>query len=119
MSTLDEIEARLQAATPGPWSMQNVRRMPDGFPGHYADIEPMIAGGVDPADGELIAHAPARVGVTTFASNIGRIRAVAEAAAAAERNVVVMGRAMRRAIERIEKDGHVAGHPRMIRIERL
>ena len=27
--------------------------------------------------------------------------------------------AMRAALERIEKDGHVAGHPRMIRIERL
>jgi hypothetical protein len=26
---------------------------------------------------------------------------------------------MRAALERIEKDGHVAGRPRMIRIERL
>jgi ribonuclease J len=48
---------------------------------------------------EIIAAAPHRVCVTTFASNIGRIRAVAEAAAKADRNLVVMGRAMRRAID--------------------
>jgi hypothetical protein len=58
MSALDDIEQRLAAATPGPWSMENVQRMPDGLPGLYADIEPMIAGGVDPLDAELIAHAP-------------------------------------------------------------
>lgn len=60
---------------------------------------------------ELIAAAPARVGVTTFASNIGRIRAVAEAAAAAERNVVVMGRAMRRAIDVARDCGLLDGLP--------
>jgi ribonuclease J len=48
---------------------------------------------------KLIAEAPARVAVTTFASNIARLRAVAEAAKACGRNVVVMGRAMRRAID--------------------
>ena len=36
----------------------------------------------------LIAEAPNRVAVTTFASNIGRIRAVAEAAMKAERNQI-------------------------------
>lgn len=48
---------------------------------------------------ELIATAPHRVLVTTFASNVARIRAVAEAAEAAGRDVVVMGRAMKRAID--------------------
>ena len=48
---------------------------------------------------EIIKAAPHRVAVTTFASNVGRVRAVAEAAAKADRNVVVMGRAMRRAID--------------------
>ena len=43
---------------------------------------------------ELISNAPARVAVTTFASNVARMRAVAEAAAACDREVVLVGRAM-------------------------
>ena len=47
---------------------------------------------------QLIAQAPARVVVTTFASNIARIRSVAEAAQAAGRQVLCLGRAMDRAV---------------------
>src|SRR5438105_2305195 len=43
---------------------------------------------------ELIGNAKGRIAVTTFASNVARMRAVAEAAAAAGREVVVVGRAM-------------------------
>ena len=45
---------------------------------------------------ELIKAAKGRVAVTTFASNVARLRAVVEAARAAEREVVVVGRAMDR-----------------------
>src|SRR6185503_13153160 len=45
---------------------------------------------------ELIRTAPGRVAVTTFASNVGRLRAVADAARAAGREVIVVGRAMDR-----------------------
>ncbi|HEY5278316.1 MAG TPA: ribonuclease J [Pseudolabrys sp.] len=45
---------------------------------------------------ELIKAAKGRVAVTTFASNVARLRAVSEAARAAEREVVVVGRAMDR-----------------------
>lgn len=48
---------------------------------------------------ELVASAPARVAVTTFASNVARIRAVAEAARACGRDVVAVGRAMDRVID--------------------
>ncbi len=48
---------------------------------------------------EQIASAPGRVAVTTFASNVARIRAVAEAAEACGREVVVVGRAMERVID--------------------
>src|SRR5258705_12147628 len=44
----------------------------------------------------LIRTARGRVAVTTFASNVARLRAVAEAAAACDREVVLVGRAMER-----------------------
>jgi len=44
----------------------------------------------------IIKQARGRVAVTTFASNVARIRAVADAARAADREVVVVGRAMER-----------------------
>lgn len=49
---------------------------------------------------EIIKGSPGRrVVVTTFASNLGRIRSVAEAAVAAGRTLVVIGRAMHRVIQ--------------------
>ncbi len=48
---------------------------------------------------ELIATAPGRVAVTTFASNVARLRSAALAAYAAGREVVVVGRAMERVIQ--------------------
>ena len=59
----------------------------------------------------LIQDAPARVLVTTFASNIARIRAVADAALATGRNLIVVGRAMDRAIEVARECGYFDGIP--------
>lgn len=85
------------------------------------DSTNVLRDGVSPSErevatslAEIIAAAPARVGVTTFASNIGRIRAVAEAAQKAERNVVVMGRAMRRAIDVARECGMLDGLPEFL-----
>ncbi|HXY90447.1 MAG TPA: ribonuclease J [Xanthobacteraceae bacterium] len=47
---------------------------------------------------EIVRAAKGRVAVTTFASNVARIRSAALAAAAAGREVVVVGRAMERVI---------------------
>jgi ribonuclease J len=58
---------------------------------------------------ELIASAPARVAVTTFASNVGRIRAAALAAQAAGREVVVVGRAMDRIAQVARETGYLEG----------
>jgi ribonuclease J len=58
---------------------------------------------------ELIRAAPARVAVTTFASNVARLRAVAEAAAACEREVVVVGRAMDRIAQVARETGYLDG----------
>ena len=44
--------------------------------------------------GDIIKKAPRRVAVTTFSSNVARVKAVAEAAQAAKRQLVVAGRAL-------------------------
>jgi ribonuclease J len=58
---------------------------------------------------ELIRSAPARVAVTTFASNVARLRAVAQAAATCEREVVVVGRAMERIVQVARETGYLDG----------
>jgi ribonuclease J len=58
---------------------------------------------------ELIKNARGRVAVTTFASNVGRLRAVAEAARAADRDVVVVGRAMERTVHIARELGYFDG----------
>ncbi len=60
---------------------------------------------------KLIMDAPGRVAVTTFASNVGRLRAVADAALAAGRQVVLIGRAMRRAADVARMLGYLEGVP--------
>jgi ribonuclease J len=59
--------------------------------------------------GELIRTAPRRVAVTTFASHVGRLRAVADAARAAGREVVVVGRAMERVVQVARETGYLDG----------
>ncbi len=61
--------------------------------------------------GELIKNARGRVAVTTFASNVARLRTVAEAAAAADREVVVVGRAMDRITQIARECGYLNGIP--------
>jgi len=48
---------------------------------------------------EIVKDAPKRVAVTTFSSNVARVKAIAEAARAAGRQLVVAGRALHRVIE--------------------
>src|SRR5581483_8436790 len=57
----------------------------------------------------LIKSAPRRVAVTTFASNVARLRAVAEAARAADREVVLVGRAMERVVQVARETGYFDG----------
>jgi ribonuclease J len=58
---------------------------------------------------DLIKNAPARVAVTTFASNVARMRSAALAAAAAGREVVVVGRAMDRIAQVARETGYLDG----------
>jgi ribonuclease J len=56
---------------------------------------------------DLIKDAPHRVAVTTFASNVARIRSVAEAARQCGREVVVVGRAMDRVVDVARECGYL------------
>jgi len=58
---------------------------------------------------EIVKAARGRVAVTTFASNVGRLRAVIDAARAAEREVVVVGRAMDRIVQVARETGYMEG----------
>ncbi len=60
---------------------------------------------------EIVAAAPQRVAITAFSSNVARIRAIFEAAAANDRHIVVMGRAMRRVINVAADCGFMDGLP--------
>ncbi|MEE1656455.1 ribonuclease J [Microvirga sp. CF3062] len=59
----------------------------------------------------LIKDAPHRVAVTTFASNVARIRSVAEAARECGREVVVVGRAMDRVVDVAKECGYLDDLP--------
>lgn len=56
---------------------------------------------------KIIAGAPRRVAVTTFASNVARIKAVADAAQANGRSLVVAGRALHRVINVAIETGYL------------
>ncbi|MFY9629460.1 MAG: ribonuclease J [Methylocystis sp.] len=67
----------------------------------------------------LVSEATGRVLVTTFASNIARVRAIAEAAQACGRSVVVAGRALDRAIQVARDCGYLEGVPGFFSLDHL
>jgi ribonuclease J len=75
----------------------------DGYSASELDVSQTIE--------DLIRSAPARVAGTTFASHIPRIRTVAEAALAAGREIVVVGRAMERTVQVARETGWLDGVP--------
>ena len=73
----------------------------DGRSPSEAEVATIIAG--------LVKSAKGRVAVTTFASNVARVKAVADAARAADREVVVVGRAMERVVLVARECGYLDG----------
>jgi ribonuclease J len=80
------------------------------------DSTNIVRDGISPSESdvaaclkELIANAPHRVAITTFASNVARMRAVAEAAQACGREVVMVGRAMDRVADVADDCGYLSG----------
>jgi ribonuclease J len=62
----------------------------------------------------VIEKAPGRVAITTFSSNVGRIRSIAEAASDCGRQVLVLGRSLKRMIGVATELGYMEGIPAFI-----
>ncbi len=78
----------------------------EGIRALVCDSTNAVREGVSPSEAEvaenlktIIASAKNRVAVTLFASNVARIKAVVEAARANNREIVIVGRAMKRVID--------------------
>jgi ribonuclease J len=63
---------------------------------------------------ELIADAPAMVVATTFASNVARLRTLAEAATSSGRSICLMGRAMRKMVQAALETGVLNDFPSVV-----
>lgn len=63
---------------------------------------------------DVIAKAPGRVAITTFSSNVGRIRSIIEAARDNGRQVLVLGRSLRRVIDVATEMGYMEGLPELL-----
>jgi len=88
----------------------------EGVMALVCDSTNAVRDGVSPSEADVakelekvMAKAKHRIAITTFASNVARIRAIAEAAAANDRDVVVVGRSMHRVIEVASELGYLEG----------
>lgn len=72
---------------------------------------------VGPEIEKLIKAQPGMVVATTFASNVARVKTLAEAGERAGRSIVLLGRAMRRMIEAAIETGVLADFPTVISAE--
>jgi ribonuclease J len=108
--------------TPGvglPTDEARLRALGDeGVLAMICDSTNVVREGVSPSEADvaatlrqLVAEARGRVIVTTFASNVARLRAAAEAGLAAGRQILVMGRAMERVISVARDCGYLDGLP--------
>ncbi len=96
----------------------------EGVLAMIGDSTNAIREGISPSEREvaselekIIRAAKGRVAVTTFASNAGRIRSVAEAAMRCDRQVVLVGRAMERVISIAREQGMLEGIPPFVGAE--
>jgi ribonuclease J len=98
-----------------PTNEKRLRELGDeGVAALMCDSTNALRDGISPSEEEvgrtlakLIAEAPHRVAVTSFASNVARMRSIAEGAHAAGRDVVVAGRAMHRILQIAQETGYM------------
>jgi ribonuclease J len=90
----------------------------EGVRALICDSTNAIRDGVSPSEAdvaaaltEIVGKAKHRVAITTFSSNVARVRAIAQAARANGREVVVVGRALERVIGVAREEGLLDGVP--------
>lgn len=90
----------------------------EGVLAMIGDSTNVMRDGISPSEADVaveikkrIVDAPHRVAVTAFASNVARIKAVAEAARDCGREVVLVGRAMDRVVGVARELGYLSGLP--------
>ena len=104
-----------EPVTGEPTDEKRIRELGDeGIDVLICDSTNALREGISPSESEvgrtlakLIKAADQRVAVTTFASNVGRVRYVAEAARECGREVVVAGRALHRVIAVAQETGYL------------
>lgn len=115
-------------ATPGvgrPTDEARLRALGDeGILALICDSTNVVRDGTSPSEAdvartlkEVVAGTTGRVVVTTFASNVARLRAAAEAGLANGRQVLVMGRAMERVVSVARECGYLDGLPPFLGID--
>ena len=72
---------------------------------------------VGPAIEELVRSAEGMVVATTFASNVARVKTLAEAGVRAGRSIVLLGRAMQQMVEASVETGVLSGFPRVTSVD--
>ena len=80
----------------------------------FSDHEGRSEAGLGKDIETLVADAPQMVAATTFASNVARVKTLAEAGARAGRSICLMGRAMRRMIEAALETGVLIDFPKTV-----
>lgn len=83
------------------------------FSDHPGRSESTLGAEIEP----LVANAKGMVAATTFASNVARVKTLAEAGVRAGRSVCLLGRAMRRMIEAAVETGVLTDFPKTVTAE--
>jgi ribonuclease J len=115
-------------ATPGlgrPTDVERLKQIGDeGVKALVCDSTNILRDGESPSESQVavvlrekILAAKGRVMVTTFASNVSRLRAVCLAAEAAGRRIVLAGRAMERSLEVARECGYLDDIPELLGLD--
>ena len=81
----------------------------DGYSGSESDVEKGLEATFKECENRII--------VTTFASNIGRVRSICKAAEACDRHVAILGRSLHRMIGSAQECGHLNDIPDFVEEE--
>ncbi|GAA6207297.1 ribonuclease J [Cognatishimia sp. WU-CL00825] len=114
---LDETPIVGEAFDPALWaavSKDGVKALVCDSTNVFSRAEGRSEATVGPEIEKLILAAPQMVAATTFASNVARVKTLAEAGERAGRSICLMGRAMRRMVEAALETGVLTSFPKVV-----